>query len=230
MRAPSPASSLVAATLALALAAPVRAELRISDLEVFLNDHEVTVHVVLLGVLAEAIDEGIQSGIPVHVRFTIQLWQYNPYWRDQLLVTKVLERNLAYNVVTKEFKIASLRGEERPVFATRDLRDAQRVLAEVRGLKLNPIVLLLFVVLLLRNLVKLWFERRQNVIGAKFKAKLVLSFLALSLAPAILIFVIASNFINKSIEGWFKPQVERPLDQALAVAQTYYSNLERTAL
>ena len=84
--------------------------------------------------------------------------------------------------------------------------------------------------LLLRNLVKLWFERRQNVIGAKFKAKLVLSFLALALAPAILIFVIASNFINKSIEGWFKPQVERPLDQALAVAQTYYSNLERTAL
>src|SRR5205807_8503304 len=97
-------------------------------------------------------------------------------------------------------------------------------------LNLNLIVLLLLVVLLLRNLVKLWFERRQNVIGAKFKAKLVLSFLALALAPAILIFVIASNFINKSIEGWFKPQVERPLDQALAVAQTYYTNLERTAL
>ncbi len=97
-------------------------------------------------------------------------------------------------------------------------------------LNLNLIVLLLLVVLLLRNLVKLWFERRQNVLGARFKAKLVLSFLALSLAPAILIFLIASNFINKSIEGWFKPQVERPLDQALAVAQTYYNNLERTAL
>ncbi len=97
-------------------------------------------------------------------------------------------------------------------------------------LNLNLIVLLLLVVLLFRNLVKLWFERRQNVIGARFKAKLVLSFLALSLAPALLIFLIASNFINKSIEGWFKPQVERPLDQALAVAQTYYNNLERTVL
>ena len=97
-------------------------------------------------------------------------------------------------------------------------------------LNLNLIVLLLLVVLLFRNLVKLWFERRQNVIGAKFKTKLVLAFLSLSLAPAILIFLIASNFINKSIEGWFKPQVERPLDQALAVAQTYYNNLERTAL
>jgi len=97
-------------------------------------------------------------------------------------------------------------------------------------LNLNLIVLLLLVLLLLRNLVKLWFERRQQVIGAKFKAKLVLAFLSLSLIPSTLIFLIASNFINKSIEGWFKPQVERPLDQALAVAQTYYGNLERTAL
>src|SRR2546428_11662925 len=91
-------------------------------------------------------------------------------------------------------------------------------------LNLNLIVLLLLVLLLFRNLVKLWFERRENVIGAKFKSKLVLAFLTLSLIPSTLIFLIASNFITKSIEGWFKPQVERPLDQALAVAQTYYSN------
>jgi len=97
-------------------------------------------------------------------------------------------------------------------------------------LNLNLIVLLLLVLLLFRNLVKLWFERREQVIGAKFKAKLVMSFLTLSLVPSMLIFLIASNFITKSIEGWFKPQVERPLDQALAVAQTYYANLERTAL
>src|SRR5438034_7443291 len=85
---------------------------------------------------------------------------------------------------------------------------------------------LLLVVLLFRDLFKLWFERRQNVIGAKFKTKLVLAFLSLSLAPAILIFLIASNFINRSIEGWFKPQVERPLDQAMEVAQTYYHYVE----
>jgi two-component system nitrogen regulation sensor histidine kinase NtrY len=95
---------------------------------------------------------------------------------------------------------------------------------------LNLIVFLLLLVLLCRNLVKLWFERRQKLIGSRFKTKLVLAFLSLALAPAILIFVIASNFINKSIEGWFKPQVEKPLDQALAVAQAYYQNLETTTL
>src|SRR5204862_6152990 len=95
---------------------------------------------------------------------------------------------------------------------------------------LNLVVFLLLLLLLFRNLVKLGFERRQGVIGARFKAKLVLAFLSLAVAPAILIFIIASNFINTSVEGWFKPQVGRPLDQALSVAQTYYTNLERTAL
>src|SRR3989442_476596 len=50
---------------------------------------------------------------------------------------------------------------------------------------LNLIVFLLLLVLLFRNLVKLSFERRQKVIGSKFKAKLVLAFLSLSLASAI---------------------------------------------
>jgi two-component system nitrogen regulation sensor histidine kinase NtrY len=95
---------------------------------------------------------------------------------------------------------------------------------------LNLIVFLLLVLLLFRNLVKLAFERKQKVLGARFKAKLVLAFLSLALTPAILIFIIASNFINTSIEGWFKPQVERPLDQALEVAQTYYQGQEAMAL
>jgi two-component system nitrogen regulation sensor histidine kinase NtrY len=95
---------------------------------------------------------------------------------------------------------------------------------------LNLIVFLLLLVLLFRNLVKLSFERRQKVLGSKFKARLVLAFLSLALTPAILIFIIASNFINTSIEGWFKPQVERPLDQAVEVAQAYYQTLEASAL
>ena len=137
MRAPSLAGSLVAAALTLALAASAFAELRISDLDVFLNDYEVTVHVVLLDALPDGLHEGVQSGIPAHVRFTVELWQYKRYWPDTLLMTKVVERSLADNVVTKEFKVRALHGETVPVFATRDLRDAQRILSELR-LKLTP--------------------------------------------------------------------------------------------
>ena len=129
---------LGAAAMVLAVAAPARAELRISDLDVFLNDHEVTVHVVLLGVLPEGLHEGIQGGIPAHVRLDIELWQYQRLLPDRLLVTKTVERTLAYNVVTKEFKVASLKGEARLVHTTRDLRDAQRILSDIRGVKMTP--------------------------------------------------------------------------------------------
>ena len=131
-------SHFVAAALALAVAAPARAELRISDLDVYLNDHEVTVHVVLLGALPEGLNEGIQSGIPAHVRLVIELWHYQRMRPDRILITKTIERTLAYNIVTREFKVAALQGETRPVFTTRDLRDAQRVLSEIRGVKMTP--------------------------------------------------------------------------------------------
>ena len=133
--------SLLAAALAaliLAMATPANADLRISDLDVFLNDHELTVNVAVLGAIAPGFQEGLQSGIPSHVRYTVELWQYNPYWRDTLLLTKVVERALAYNVVTKEYKVTTLKGDNRGPLVTRDLRDAQRVLSEVRGLKLTP--------------------------------------------------------------------------------------------
>jgi hypothetical protein len=132
--------AIVAVALALWLvdAAPARADLRISDLDIYLNDHEVTVHVVLLGAIPPTFNEGILSGIPAHVRYTVELWQYNRLWRDSLLLSRVIERQLAFNVVTKELKIAPVRGETLVPHTTRDMRDAQRVLSEIRGLKLTP--------------------------------------------------------------------------------------------
>jgi uncharacterized protein DUF4390 len=122
----------------LVVSAAAQAELRVSDLDVFLNDFEVTVHVALLGAIPPSFQEGLQSGIPTHVRYTVELWQFNRLWRDRLITSKVVERHLTYNVVTKEFRVSSVKGEARPAYSTRELRDAQRVLSEVRGLKLVP--------------------------------------------------------------------------------------------
>ena len=131
--------SLVFAVL-VTLGAPEsgRAELRISDLDVYLNDHDVTVQVVVLGALPPTFNEGLESGVPAHLRFTVELWQYNRLWRDRLVQRVKIERQLAYNAVTKEYKVISLKGETFPPYGTRDLRDAQRVFSEVRALKLGP--------------------------------------------------------------------------------------------
>jgi hypothetical protein len=141
MHAPARVRSLWAVAItvaALAAVPPASADLRISDLEVFLNDHELTVNVALLGAIPPAFHEGIQSGIPAHVRYTVELWQYQRYWRDNLLLSRVVERQLGYNVVTKEYRVSALQGESREPHVTRDMRDALRVLSELRSLKLSP--------------------------------------------------------------------------------------------
>jgi hypothetical protein len=131
---------IVAVVLAFLVLAPApgRAELRISDLDVFLTGRDLTVHVALLDALPPGIDEAVRSGIPAHVRLTVEVWQYNRLWRDRLVSTKVVERTVEYNVVTREYRVAAVRGEPGPTYTTRDVSDARRALSEVRSLKLVP--------------------------------------------------------------------------------------------
>jgi hypothetical protein len=63
------------AALVMVIAAPATADLRISDLDVSIADHELTVNVAVLGVIAPTFQEGIRRGNPSHVRYTGQLWQ-----------------------------------------------------------------------------------------------------------------------------------------------------------
>jgi hypothetical protein len=129
---------LLSFLLVLAPGRPAGAELRINDLDVYLNDHEVTVHVVALGALGPSLQEGLGSGLPALVRFTVELWQYNRLWRDRLLLSHVLQRHVTYNVVTREYRITFDKGEGRAPYTTRELQDVQRVVSEVRRLKLTP--------------------------------------------------------------------------------------------
>jgi hypothetical protein len=91
---------------------------------------------VLLGAIPAAFYEGIHSGIAAHAHFTVELWRYSRVWPDRLVMAKSVERNITYNVVTKEYRVTSLKGETRPPYVTRELRDAQRVISEVHGMKL----------------------------------------------------------------------------------------------
>ena len=89
-------------------------------------------------------------------------------------------------------------------------------------ININIILILLLIFLVIRNLVKLIFERRRKVLGAKLRTKLVVAFVSLSLVPTGLLFFVAVGFITNSVENWFKAPVEQSLQGALDVAQTYF--------
>ena len=75
--------------------------------------------------------------------------------------------------------------------------------------------------MVIRNLVKLIFERKRKVLGSKLRTKLVAAFILLSLVPTVLLFFVAVGFITNSVEHWFSAQVEQSLQGSMEVIQTY---------
>ena len=94
---------------------------------------------------------------------------------------------------------------------------------------INIILILLLIFLIVRNVFKLFSERRKGVIGSKLRTKLVAAFVGLSLVPTILLFLFAINFLSYSIEFWFNIKIGDALARSLEVAQTYYTQAEELA-
>lgn len=82
---------------------------------------------------------------------------------------------------------------------------------------LSTLVFLSFVVLgmvLARSLLRLYAERRRQVLGTKFKTKVVLGTLTLSLLPAITLFFVSYALVNRTLAKWFPRPLEIVRDDA----------------
>ncbi|MCG6962448.1 MAG: HAMP domain-containing protein [Acidobacteria bacterium] len=82
---------------------------------------------------------------------------------------------------------------------------------------ISLIVVILFV--LLRSIIRLALERRSGILGSRFRTKLVLTYVALTFIPVIFIFLIATNFLQRSIDRWFSAPVEEVLRGGAAVTE-----------
>ncbi len=92
---------------------------------------------------------------------------------------------------------------------------------------LNVILLLVILFLVVRNVVKLFLDRRRKVSGYRLRTKLVISFLSLSLIPTLLMFFIAVKFVQTSVDYWFRNQIDFSLKNALELGKANYSYLQK---
>lgn len=93
-------------------------------------------------------------------------------------------------------------------------------------ININLLLLLLLAFLVLRNLVKLLYDRKRKVPGAKLRTRLVLAFITLTLMPTIVLFLFSINFITTSFEFWFSVPVEQALEKSLSVGRRLYDHIE----
>jgi two-component system nitrogen regulation sensor histidine kinase NtrY len=89
------------------------------------------------------------------------------------------------------------------------------------------VALLILATVLGRNLIKLYFERKSGQVGSGFKTKMVRTFVALSLLPALLLFFLANRLIESSIEQWFSAPAEQMLGYSRSMAFQYYDETEK---
>lgn len=70
----------------------------------------------------------------------------------------------------------------------------------------SALIFLLFVALtfvLIRTLLRLYAERKIGLLGSKFRSRMVMGALLLSLGPVIFLFLFSYGLLNRSIEKWF---------------------------
>src|SRR5262245_9698876 len=70
------------------------------------------------------------------------------------------------------------------------------------------LVLLVFGFVLLRILIKVWVERKQEKPGSQFKTRLLAMLAILTLIPAISVFAYAYGLVNRNIDKWFSFPVD----------------------
>jgi len=83
----------------------------------------------------------------------------------------------------------------------------------------NALLILVILFVLARNLLRLWLERRNRVLGARFKTKLVATYVGLALVPVLALFVYASELLQGSIDRWFSSSLRGVLEQSFSIAQ-----------
>lgn len=85
------------------------------------------------------------------------------------------------------------------------------------------IALLVFSLILTRMLLRIWAERRAGQIGSRFKAKMVLGAMGVSLLPVVFLFFFSYALVNRTLNNWFPRPLEIANQQSRALLNEFTS-------
>ncbi|MBI5103350.1 MAG: HAMP domain-containing protein [Nitrospirae bacterium] len=89
-------------------------------------------------------------------------------------------------------------------------------------LNLNLVALLTLIFFVTKNLVKIYLERKNKVLGYKFKTRFVVVLVVLTMIPSVILFIVSSSVITRYLDRWFDPQIRQPLTLSIEIAKTAY--------
>src|ERR1700751_265359 len=78
-------------------------------------------------------------------------------------------------------------------------------------------VFIVFLLILFRTVFRLWAERSREQLGARFKTKMVVGAVAISLLPVIFMFFMSYSLLNRTLARWFPRPIEIASEQSSAL-------------
>ena len=92
----------------------------------------------------------------------------------------------------------------------------------------NLTILLALLFVLARNIIKLVVEQRRAIPFARFRTRLVIALLGMTLIPAVLVLIVGSELIRNNIDQFFNAPMANILSSARDIASDYYRERQRT--
>jgi nitrogen fixation/metabolism regulation signal transduction histidine kinase len=87
-------------------------------------------------------------------------------------------------------------------------------------LLINAAGALVLLLLIVGNLVRLWRDLHQRVPGVKLKARMLAAIVGLAVAPLVVVYLFAVQFLNRGIDTWFDVEIESGLADALILGRS----------
>jgi two-component system, NtrC family, nitrogen regulation sensor histidine kinase NtrY len=81
------------------------------------------------------------------------------------------------------------------------------------------LLLLVFLLLLLRNILKIYAGQSSSALGARLRTRMVLGAILIALAPAVFMFLFSFNLMNRSMDRWFSPNTSELRDDSARVVK-----------
>ena len=81
------------------------------------------------------------------------------------------------------------------------------------------VAFLVFGLVLLRNLFRLWTDRRAGQMGSRFRTKMVFGAMGISLLPVALLFIVSYALLNRTLTKWFPHALEVATDESVRLIE-----------
>jgi len=97
----------------------------------------------------------------------------------------------------------------------------------------NAIGAFILLVLIVGNIIRLVRDRWHGVPGAKLRTRMLAAIVGLVVAPLVVVYLFAIQFLNRGIDTWFDVEIESGLNDALTLSRAaldrrIYTSMERT--